>query len=246
MKLVQPSSGSIAVAGRDVTMLSGRNMRPVRRDIQMIFQDPYASMNPRLSALDLITEPLVIHQPAIGAQERWDRAAELLRRVGLEEGYLDRYPHQFSGGQRQRLCIARALCLGPKIIVADEPVSALDASVQAQVIDLMRELQDELGIAYLFISHDMGVVERMSHRVAVMYLGQIVEIGPTKTILRDPRHAYTRRLMAAVPTRDPTHRRPPAAFDNTEIPSAMRMLGDAPATPPLIEVAPLHFVQQAM
>jgi ABC-type microcin C transport system duplicated ATPase subunit YejF len=221
-------------------------MRPVRRDIQMIFQDPFASMNPRLSALDSITEPLMIHEPGISWHERWDRAAELLRRVGLEEDYLDRFPHQFSGGQRQRLCIARALCLGPKIIVADEPVSALDASVQAQVIDLMRELQDVLGIAYLFISHDIGVVERMSHRVAVMYLGQIVEIGPTKAILRDPRHPYTRRLLAAVPTRDPTRRGPPAAFDNTEIPSTVHSLGDTPATPPLVEVAPLHFVQQPL
>ncbi len=181
----------------------------------------------------------------MGEQERWDRAAELLRRVGLEAEHLDRYPHQFSGGQRQRLCIARALGLGPKVIVADEPVSALDASVQAQVIELMRELQAELGIAYLFISHDMGVVERMSHRIAVMYLGQIVEIGPTRTILRNPQHAYTRRLLAAVPTRDPTHRRPPAARDNTEIPSPVRRLGDAPETPPLVEVAPSHFVQLA-
>ncbi len=243
MKLVEPSAGTVEIAGRDVTALSGRAMQPVRRDIQMIFQDPYASLNPRLSALDLITEPLVIHQPEIAEQERWDRAAGLLRRVGLDAEHLDRFPHQFSGGQRQRLCIARAQCLGPRIIVADEPVSALDASVQAQVIELMRELQAELGIAYLFISHDMGVVERMSHRVAVMYLGQIVEIGPTKTILRDPRHPYTRRLLAAVPRRDPANRRPPAARDDTEVPSPVRPVGDAPATPPLVEVAPLHFVQ---
>ena len=244
MKLVEPTAGSIIIAGRDVTALSSRDMQPVRRDIQMIFQDPYASLNPRLSALDLITEPLMIHQPAIDAEERWEKAAALLRRVGLEESHLDRYPHQFSGGQRQRLCIARALSLSPRIIIADEPVSALDASVQAQVIELMRDLQTELGIAYLFISHDMGVVERMSHRTAVMYLGQIVEIGPTRTILRDPRHPYTRRLLAAVPTRDPTRRRPPAAFDNTEIASPVRRLGDPPATPPLEQVGPHHFVQQ--
>ena len=245
MKLVEPTSGTIMIAGRNVTALSSRGMRPVRRDIQMIFQDPYASLNPRLSALDLITEPLLIHQPEVSADERWQRAATLLHRVGLEEEHLERYPHQFSGGQRQRLCIARALCLGPKVIIADEPVSALDASVQAQVVELMRELQSELSIAYLFISHDIGVVERVSHRVAVMYLGQIVELGLTRDILREPHHAYTQRLLAAVPTRDPTRRRPPALLDTTEIPSPVRRVGDVPATPPLVEIAPNHFVQLA-
>ncbi len=244
LKLVEPTSGRISIVGRDVSDLSPSEMRPVRRDIQMVFQDPYASLNPRLSTFDSVTEPLVIHEPGIPAAERWDRAAALLRRVGLGAEHLDRFPHQFSGGQRQRLCIARALCLGPKVIVADEPVSSLDASVQAQVIELMRELQGELGIAYLFISHDMRVVERMSHRVAVMYLGQIVEIGPTSAVLRDPRHPYTRRLLAAVPTRDPAQRREPAMLDATEVPSPIRRVGNAPATPPLVEVGPAHFVQQ--
>ena len=243
LKLLEPTAGRITIAGQDVTALSPRAMRPVRRDIQMVFQDPYASLNPRLSALDLVTEPLTIHQPGMPASERWDRAATLLRRVGLQAEHLERYPHQFSGGQRQRLCIARALCLAPKLIVADEPVSALDASVQAQVIDLLRELQAELGIAYLFISHDMRAVERMSHRVAVMYLGQILEIGPTGAVLRDPRHPYTRRLLAAVPTRDPARRRAPEALDATEVPSPIRRVGDAPRWMPMVTVAPGHLVQ---
>jgi peptide/nickel transport system ATP-binding protein/glutathione transport system ATP-binding protein len=243
MKLLEPTAGSIRVVGQDVTGLSPRAMRPVRREIQMIFQDPYASLNPRLSALELITEPLAIHEPSIKAGERRERAAALLRRVGLEDEHLDRFPHQFSGGQRQRLSIARALCLGPKIIVADEPVSALDVSVQAQVIELMRDLQAELGISYLFISHDMGVVERMSHRVAVMYLGQIVEIGPTAAVLHDPRHSYTRRLLAAVPVPDPSSRRAPTILDTTEVPSPIRPVGDPPATPALTAIGPGHLVQ---
>src|SRR5262249_36015383 len=151
-----------------------------------------------------------------------------LRRVGLDDGHLDRYPHQFSGGQRQRLAIARALSVNPKVIVADEPVSALDVSVQAQVIGLMRELQDELGLSYLFISHDMAVVEQMSHRIAVMYLGEIVEIGPAKAVLNDPQHPYTRRLLAAVPVPDPS-RRKSWTVDNTEVPSPFKPLGYEPA-----------------
>ncbi len=171
-------------------------METVRRNVQMIFQDPYAPLNPRLSALDLVTEPLVIHEPQVKREEHRARASALLRQVCLNDEHLDRYPHQFSGGKRQRLCIARALCLKPQLIVADEPVSALDVSVQAQVLDLMRDLQRELGLAYLFISHDMGLVERMSHRVAVMYLGQIVEIGPARAVLGSPHHPYTKRLLA--------------------------------------------------
>ncbi len=243
MKLIEPTSGRITMAGRDITALSRREMQSVRRDIQMIFQDPYASLNPRLNALDLVTEPLVIHEPWIGAGVRRARAAELLRRVGLQDDHLDRYPHQFSGGQRQRLCIARALCLNPKIIVADEPVSALDVSVQAQVLELMRDLQRDLGLAYLFISHDMGVVERVSHRVAVMYLGQIVEIGPTASVLRDPRHPYTKRLLASVPVPDPAHRSERVAIDDSEVPSPMRRLGDAPAIRRHVSVGADHFVQ---
>ena len=243
LKLVQPTSGRISIAGRDVSALSPRAMRPVRRDIQMVFQDPYASLNPRLSALDLVTEPLLIHHPTMPASERWDRAESLLRRVGLDAAHLERFPHQFSGGQRQRLCIARALSLNPKVIVADEPVSALDATVQAQVIDLLRELQADHGMAFLFISHDMRAIERMCHRVAVMHLGQIVEIGPTPTILTNPHHPYTRRLLAAVPTRDPARRRPPAAPDDTEPPSPIRKLGHPPPIAPMTQVGPGHLVQ---
>jgi len=243
MRLIEPTSGAIRINGRDVTSLTRGEMRSVRRNIQMIFQDPYASLNPRLSAFDLVTEPLAIHEPAMAKSERRDRAATLLSRVGLSPDHLSRYPHEFSGGQRQRLAIARALSLSPKIIVADEPVSALDVSVRAQVIDLMRELQETSGIAYLFISHDMGVVERMSHRVAVMYLGQIVEMGPTAEVLHDPRHAYTRRLLASVPIPDPTARSRIRAPENGEVPSPIRPIGDEPAAPPLVEVAPGHFVQ---
>jgi ABC-type oligopeptide transport system ATPase subunit len=245
LRLVEPSAGRIAIGGRSITGLKRPALRALRRDIQMIFQDPYASLNPRLSAFESVTEPLAIHEPSLSQGERRERAAALLERVGLAREHLDRYPHQFSGGQRQRLCIARALSLKPRIIVADEPVSALDVSIRAQVLDLMQELQRELGLSYLFISHDMAVIERMSHRVAVMYLGQIVELGPAEAVLRRPAHPYTRRLLASVPVADPAMRRPRAALEARDIPSPLRALGDAPATPPLTEIAPGHFVQRA-
>ncbi len=245
MKLIEPDAGQITLNGKDVSAFTARQMRPVRREIQMIFQDPYASLNPRLTAFEAVVEPLVIHEPGISRAALRERAAALLARVGLPADYLSRFPHQFSGGQRQRLCIARALSVSPKIIVADEAVSALDVSVQAQVIDLLRELQARDGISYLFISHDMGVVERMSHRVAVMYLGQIVEIGDARDVLSDPRHDYTRRLLASVPVPDPEHRSKRTPIAQGEVPSPIRMLGDAPATPALTEVAPGHFVQAA-
>ena len=205
LKLVEATSGTIHVEGLDITGFGPDAMRPVRRHVQMVFQDPYASLNPRLSVSELVTEPLAIHTD-MKARDRRDVAAELLRRVELPVDSLDRYPHQFSGGQRQRLCIARALSSKPRIIIADEPVSALDVSVQKQVIELMRELQDEFGIAYLFISHDLAVVEEMSHRIAVLDRGRIVETGPTDAVLGDPRHAYTRMLLAAVPVADPSRR----------------------------------------
>jgi peptide/nickel transport system ATP-binding protein len=200
-----PSIGEIRIEGEAAGHKSGAELKAIRRRVQMIFQDPLASLDPRMSVGDLVIEPLIIHN--IGTpQQRREKAAELFRRVGLTPEQLTRFPHEFSGGQRQRICIARALALNPKAIVADECVSALDVSIQAQILELMQELQDELGIAYLFISHDMAVVERISHRVAVMSMGQIVETGPTRAVLGNPQHPYTQKLLAAVPIPDPARR----------------------------------------
>ncbi|MBQ2649192.1 ABC transporter ATP-binding protein [Achromobacter dolens] len=243
MKLVQPSAGSIRLAGQDVTHMTPEQMRAMRRHIQMIFQDPYASLNPRLHAWDLVSEPLKVHG-GHSREQRRERAAQLLERVSLPRDFLDRYAHQFSGGQRQRLCIARALSVNPRIIVADEPVSALDVSVQARVIELMKELQGEMGLSYLFISHDIAVVEKVSHRVAVMYMGQIVEIGPTQEVLHRPRHPYTQRLLSAVPVPDPARRHQRSARAAREIPSPIRKVGDNPVVAQLVQVAAGHYVQQ--
>ncbi|MNX26818.1 Glutathione import ATP-binding protein GsiA [compost metagenome] len=244
MKLVQPTEGAIRLAGQDVTHMTPDKMREMRRHIQMIFQDPYASLNPRLHAWDLVSEPLKVHGGYTREQRR-ERAAQLLERVNLPREFLDRYAHQFSGGQRQRLCIARALSVNPKIIVADEPVSALDVSVQARVLELMKELQAEMGLAYLFISHDMAVVEKVSHRVAVMYMGQIVEIGPTQEVLHRPRHPYTQRLLSAVPVPDPARRHQRQVRAARDIPSPIRKVGDNPQVGELVQVAAGHYVQQA-
>jgi peptide/nickel transport system ATP-binding protein len=203
LRLLEVDRGEIRLEGRDLRRLGREGLRRARREMQMIFQDPFASLNPRLSAGRLVAEPMVIHGIASGS-ELDDRVAELFRRVGLEADHIRRFPHEFSGGQRQRICIARALGVGPKLIVADEPTSALDVSVQAQVLELLLELQQTLGLAYLFISHDMAVVEQMSHRVAVMQAGRIVELGPRRAVLNDPRHPYTEALLAAVPIPDPT------------------------------------------
>ncbi|HEY2255578.1 MAG TPA: oligopeptide/dipeptide ABC transporter ATP-binding protein, partial [Variovorax sp.] len=211
------------------------------RDIQFIFQDPFASLDPRLTVGFSIMEPLLVHKIASGAEAQ-QRVRALLEKVGLPPDHAQRYPHEFSGGQRQRIAIARALALNPKVVVADESVSALDVSIQAQIVNLMLDLQRELGIAFLFISHDMAVVERISHRVAVMYLGQIVEIGPRRAIFENPQHAYTRKLMAAVPVADPARRNRSRPLLQGEIPSPVHPVGYEPEVQPLVEVAPGHFV----
>jgi glutathione transport system ATP-binding protein len=243
LRLVDVASGSIEFEGRDIAKLPASEVRPVRRDIQMIFQDPFASLDPRLTVGFSIAEPLLVHGVA-GGREAEERVAWLLDHVGLSPDHAQRYPHEFSGGQRQRIAVARALALNPRIIVADEAVSALDVSIQAQIVNLLLDLQAEFGLSFIFISHDMAVVERVSHRVAVMYLGQIVEIGPRRAVFEDPRHPYTRRLMAAVPVADPSQRHRRTELSSDEIPSPIRAVGDEPVVAPLVEVAPGHFVAQ--
>ncbi|MCU0952552.1 MAG: ATP-binding cassette domain-containing protein, partial [Burkholderiaceae bacterium] len=209
LKLVESQDGLIEFGGTNIRTLSGPALQSLRRNIQFIFQDPFASLDPRVT-------------------------------VGFS--IMERYPHEFSGGQRQRIAIARALALNPKVVIADEAVSALDVSIQAQIVNLLLDLQRELGVAFLFISHDMAVVERVSHRVAVMFLGQIVEIGPRRAVFEDPQHPYTRKLMAAVPVADPTRRNRRRPLLSGEIPSPVRALGDEPVVAPLVEVGPGHFV----
>ncbi|MEN4671931.1 dipeptide ABC transporter ATP-binding protein [Pantoea agglomerans] len=241
LKLVASQGGTLTFDGQRIDHLSGAALAHLRRDIQFIFQDPYASLDPRLTVGFSIMEPLLVHK-AMPRREAEQRVAWLLNKVGLLPEHAQRYPHEFSGGQRQRICIARALALNPKVVIADESVSALDVSIQAQIINLMLDLQREFGIAFLFISHDMAVVERISHRVAVMYLGQIVEMGPRQAVFEQPQHPYTRKLMAAVPVADPAHRRRERALLVDEIPSPIHALGDEPEVAPLMEVAPGHFV----
>jgi len=241
LRLVDIEDGSIEFEGRDIAHLGAHELRPVRRNMQMIFQDPFASLDPRLTVGFSIAEPLLVHGVAKG-REAQDRVATLLGHVGLSPDYAQRYPHEFSGGQRQRIAIARALALNPKIIIADEAVSALDVSIQAQIVNLLLDLQAEFGLSFLFISHDMAIVERVSHRVAVMFLGQIVEIGPRRAVFENPRHAYTRKLLAAVPIADPARRRDKTGLSSEEIPSPIRAVGDEPTVSPLAEVAPGHFV----
>ncbi len=202
LRLLQPTSGSIRLEGDDVTRLGESAMRPYRRQVQMVFQDPYASLNPRLTAGDIIAEPLENYS-RLSATDRRERVAKLLQRVGLRADSMKRYPFEFSGGQRPRLGIARALALQPHLIVADEPVSALDVSVQAQVLNLLMDLQEEFGLAYLFVSHDLGVVEHIGHRIAVMYLGKIVELADKATMFKAPQHPYAQALLAAAPVPDP-------------------------------------------
>ena len=221
MRLVEPNAGSVLIDGVDVLTLGKAALRQKRRQMQMIFQDPFASLNQRMKVGEAIAEPILINKLAPRSRVR-DMVADLLTRVGLQPDMAARYPHEFSGGQRQRVCIARALAMEPKLIVADEAVSALDVSVKAQVVNLMLELQARMGLGYLFISHDMAVVERVSHRVAVMYLGEIVEIGPRGAIFENPQHSYTKRLLSAVPIPDPARRRQKHAVANDEIKSPVR------------------------
>ena len=239
LRLVDITSGSVEFGGRDLAKLPRSELRSLRREIQFIFQDPFASLDPRLTVGYSIMEPLLVHGLAEGAQEK---VAALLERVGLLPEHAQRYPHEFSGGQRQRICIARALALNPKIVIADESVSALDVSIQAQIVNLLLDLQRELGISFIFISHDMAVVERISHRVAVMYLGQIVEIGPRRAIFENPQHPYTKKLMAAVPVADPKQRHRLREMLPEEIPSPIRNIDDLPIVEPLKQVGPGHFV----
>ena len=243
LRLVESQGGAIEFDGRNVLMLPTGELQALRRNIQFIFQDPFASLDPRLTVGFSIMEPLLVHKIASGAKAQ-QRVRWLLEKVGQPADYAQRYPHEFSGGQRQRIAIARALALNPKVVVADESVSALDVSIQAQIVNLMLDLQRELGIAFLFISHDMAVVERISHRVAVMYLGQIVEIGPRRAIFENPQHAYTRKLMAAVPVADPARRNRDRPLLQGEIPSPMHPVGYEPGVKPLVEVGLGHFVAQ--
>jgi ABC-type glutathione transport system ATPase component len=240
LQLARITSGTVEFDGQAVRGDDPLSLRSLRRGMQFVFQDPFASLNPRMRVGESIKEPMLIHGLASGA-EADRRVASLMARVGLDPATADRWPHQFSGGQRQRICIARALSVDPRVLIADESVSALDVSIQAQIVNLLIDLQRELGVSYLFISHDMAVVERISHRVAVMYLGQIVEIGPRRSVFENPQHPYTRKLMQAVPVPDPTRRRP-ARADNTELPSPVRPLGYEPEVRPLEQIGPGHFV----
>jgi peptide/nickel transport system ATP-binding protein/oligopeptide transport system ATP-binding protein len=254
LRLVEPSAGQIILEGEDITALDRAAMIAKRRRMQVIFQDPYSSLNPRMTAGDIVQEPLINF--AIGSRaEQQERVAALFARVGLRADQRGNYPHEFSGGQRQRLGIARALALGPSIIIGDEPVSALDVSVQAQVINLMVDLQEELKLSYLFVAHDLGVVEHISHRVAVMYLGKIVEIAPRQSLFEAPRHPYSEALLAAVPVAHPRLRRkrvvlrgdvpspinpPPGCRFHTRCPIAVARCREA--EPPLLADASGHAV----
>jgi peptide/nickel transport system ATP-binding protein len=243
LRLVEPSGGRVSFEGEDVRGLASQDLRRMRQRMQMIFQDPYASLDPRTSIGAAIAEPIIVHGLARRAEAR-ERAADLLLRVGLTPDMAGRLPHEFSGGQRQRIAIAKALALSPKLIVADEAVSALDVSVKARIVNLMMRLQAEMGLAFLFISHDIAVIERVSHRIAVMRLGEVVEIGPRAAIIEDPRHPYTRKLMAAVPTVDPARRGLFLGASPEEPPSQIRPLSYVPPPRRYFEVAPGHLVQE--
>jgi oligopeptide transport system ATP-binding protein len=233
MGLVPTTDGSIRFRRHngqtvDIAQLNRAEMRPVRAEIQMIYQDPYSSLNPRWSVGDIVAEPLGVHQPELSRNDRDEKVAWLLEKVGLTGEQMFRYPHEFSGGQRQRVGIARALATNPRLLVADEPVSALDVSIQAQVVNLMMDLQEEFGLTYLFIAHDLSIVEHISHRIAVMYLGNLAELGSSKELYREPLHPYTRALLSAVPLPDPHLERPDRIKLEGEVPSPLRKPSGCP------------------
>jgi oligopeptide transport system ATP-binding protein len=221
LRLIEPTSGEVWFQGKNVTTLDKRSLRALRRDMQIIFQDPYASLNPRMTVGSIVGEALIIHKLAKSKKEREEKVAHLLETVGLHADHMRRYPHEFSGGQRQRIGIARALAVSPKFIVADEPVSALDVSIQAQIINLLEDLQKQFNLTYLFIAHDLSVVEHISTRVAVMYLGKVVEIAQAKELYTNPRHPYTEALLSAVPIPDPEIRRQRVLLEG-DVPSPIR------------------------
>ncbi|WP_241609104.1 ABC transporter ATP-binding protein [Rosenbergiella australiborealis] len=245
MRLLKSESESIYFHGKEISSLTDSEFHPLRREIQMVFQDPYASLNPRLTVGFTIAEPLLLHGLVKSLTEAEPQVHALLKSVGLPTEYASRYPHEFSGGQRQRIAIARAMALKPQIIIADEAVSALDVSVQAQVINLMMDLQKSAGVSWIFISHDMAVVERIANRVAVMYLGQIVEIGPRSAVFNHPAHPYTQRLLASVPIADPKNR-PQRIFDDSEMSSPLRKAGISVAKIPYRQAGPDHWVADGL
>jgi oligopeptide transport system ATP-binding protein len=230
IRLIEPTAGTISFAGEEISNLSELELRARRRQFQMIFQDPYGSLNPRMLVEDIIGEALDVHRLAENAAARRKRVLELLGAVGLNAAHAQRYPHEFSGGQRQRIGIARALAVSPKLIICDEPVSALDVSVQAQIVNLLQDLQQQHGLAYLFIAHDLAVVEHISHRVAVMYLGKIVESGSAKELVRTPKHPYTQALISAIPVVDPASKRQRILLPG-DVPSPLDPPGGCPFHP---------------
>jgi oligopeptide transport system ATP-binding protein len=257
LQLYRPTAGSVTFEGHELTTMKGEQLRRMRQRMQIIFQDPFASLNPRMTVGNIVNEPLQIHKTIPNRRERQEYVENLLEKVGLNPYYINRYPHEFSGGQRQRIGIARALALNPSFIVADEPISALDVSIQAQVVNLLEELQDELNLTYLFIAHDLSMVRHICDRVAVMYLGKIVELGPTDLVYDNPLHPYTQALLSAVPVPDPSVEEqrqrviltgdvpspanPPTGCNfNTRCPVRFDLCFQEP-DPPLIELEPGHF-----
>jgi len=257
LQLYRPTEGSVKFEGQELSTMTGNQLRQIRKQMQIIFQDPFASLNPRMTVGSIVSEPLQIHNMYPNKKERQQYVEQLMERVGLNPYFINRYPHEFSGGQRQRIGIARALALQPSFIVADEPISALDVSIQAQVVNLMEELQEEMGLTYLFIAHDLSMVRHICDRVAVMYLGKVVELGPVDDVYDNPQHPYTQALLSAVPVPDPmveesrqriiitgdlpSPANPPTGCNfNTRCPVAFDLCYGEP-DPPLIEVRPNHY-----